>query len=199
MAQDTKIGITYEALYEILLREKQREELQQLDPQFWPQVLAYLREKQGFLDESRNKVDLFSAAEREKTTTTIRNVKRIIREMYDRREKKIIDIAMNKSRTGSKIIDTSNLLETERQFFEAVVNEMNFFRQGLLNNILDNRDPSMWLDREHPEEPEEVDHGPTLMPGMTRVTTTQHIPQFIGKELEVYGPFPAGETIILPQ
>ena len=39
------------------------------------------------------------------------NAKRIIKDIYERREKKILNIALIKSRTKSDVIDTSSLLE----------------------------------------------------------------------------------------
>lgn len=198
MASETKVKITYEALYDVLLREKQREALQPLDDSFWTDSLAYLREKQEILDSTRNKVDLFSAAEREKTAHQMRNVRRILKEIYDRREKKIIDIARNKSMTGSKIIDLSNQLGVEKQLFEAVVNELNFFRQGLLHNILDMRAPSMWIgDEAGTQEPTPPSAHPPE--GMTLTRMTIDVPQFVGSELEVYGPYKAGEMVPMPK
>lgn len=220
MVSDTKVALTYESLYEISLREKQREALQPLDLQFWRQALFYLREKQAMLEDSRKKVDIFSATERENVSQQIRNIKRILHEIYNRREKKILDIALNKSRTGSKIIDTSNMLDVERQFFESIVNEMNLFRQGLLNNILELLEPSMWLEEREEEgkeegKEEEEEEGTTgglngehvesrvlkdasISEGMAAIQAIQDIAQFIGKELETYGPFKTGELIILP-
>lgn len=198
MASDTRVKITYEALYDVLLREKQRDALQPLDPPFWTDSLEYLREKQEMLDSTRNKVDLFSAAEREKTQQQLRNVRRILKEIYDRREKKILDIAINKSRTGSKMIDTSNQLDIERQMFEALVNEMNFFRQGLLNNILDLRDPAMYLEGES-KHSEILSAKPSVPAGMILVKLSIDVAQFVGPELDVYGPYSAGDTAILPE
>ena len=180
------------------LREKQRDALQPLDTSFWTDSLEYLREKQEMLNTTRNKVDLFSAAEREKTQQQLRNVRRILKEIYDRREKKILNIAINKSRTGSKMIDTSNQLDVERQMFEALVNEMNFFRQGLLNNILDLRDPAMYLEGES-RHSEILSAKPSVPTGMALVKMSIDVAQFVGPELDVYGPYSAGETAVLPE
>jgi len=193
--------LTYEVIYDILLREKQREELQKIEDHFWRDTLGYLREKQGMLDETRHKVDLFSAAERDKTHTQLRNIRRVLRSIYDLREKKILDIAVNKSRTGSKIIDVGNMLDVEKQLFESLVSEMNFFRQGLLNNILELRSPSILFEGEDSSHDHERRSAPApvLPPGQAMVTLSREVAQFVGPELEVYGPFQSGEVAVLPE
>ena len=192
--------LTYEVIYDILLREKQREDLQKVDDRFWLDTLAYLREKQSMLDETRHKVDLFSAAEREKTGQQMRNIRRVLRSIYDLREKKILDIAVNKSRTGSKIIDVGNMLDVEKQLFESLVSEMNFFRQGLLNNVLEMRAPSMLFESEDAlhDHSRRSSPAPSLPPGQALVVMSRGVAQFLGPELEVYGPFQAGEAAVLP-
>ena len=111
-ADDQKeVLVTFETLYDALRKEKVREDLQNLPKHFFNDVLVYLREKQQAYDETQGKLDLFSSAEREKLTVQLQNIRRILKELYDRREKKIVDIAINKSRTQSNIIDTSNMLD----------------------------------------------------------------------------------------
>jgi DNA replication initiation complex subunit (GINS family) len=39
------VKITYETLFDLLRREKNRNELQQLDPSFYLDVVSYLKEK----------------------------------------------------------------------------------------------------------------------------------------------------------
>ena len=107
------VSITYEKLYGLLRKEKDSHEIQELDKTFFSDVVGYLKEKTSFMDEAAGKTDLFSAAERENTAIQLKNIRRLVKELYDRRESKIIALAMNKSRTGSDIIDTSALLVEE--------------------------------------------------------------------------------------
>lgn len=196
MGNDTKLSVTYESLYDILLREKQRDALQPLAAGFWADALAYLREKQAMLESTRNKVDLFSATEREKIYEQIKHIKQILKEIYNRREKKIVDTALNKSRTGSKIIDTGNQIGVEKQMFDAFVNEMNFFRQGLLNNVIDMREPNMWIGERGGHEANIPE--PPVQAGMTPIKMLAGVEQFVGPELDVYGPYKEGDTTSLP-
>ena len=47
--------ITYDALYEILRKEKYVAELQKIDKNFFQDVIRYLRDKQSLLDSQRTK------------------------------------------------------------------------------------------------------------------------------------------------
>ena len=194
------INITYETLFEMLRIEKNRDDLQELQPGFFEDVLAYLREKQQILDESRIKEDLFSSTEREKVATEMANIRRILRELYERREKKIINMALNKSRTRSNIIDTSKLLKEESGLFNRLVETLDKFRGGILLNMLDFRQPFIeekeekHLQLQPRRQEESADKGKTTK----LVRFLQPVPKFLGKELEVYGPFEEEDMATLP-
>ena len=95
------IKITLETLYDILRNEKKREDLQKLEDSFFLDVILYLQEKQALVVTKDTKENIFAAGEREKLDYELRSIKRILKEIYDKREKKIIDIALNKSKTDS--------------------------------------------------------------------------------------------------
>ena len=191
-----EVAITYETLYELLRREKSRDELQSLDAGFLPDVLNYLKDKQKMLDDAARKQDMFSLDEREKTQVQLVNIRKIVRELYERREKKILEMALNKSRTKSNMIDTTTLLVHERYLFDSIVSVLDSFRMSVLHNVLSLRDPTLTADMSAPlptahslveplPEPEPEKSTSTIK----RVKFTQPVEQFVGKELELYGPF----------
>jgi len=128
------IRINYETLFDLLRREKNREELQSLDKDFYEQVLAYLKEKKESL--SKKDDELFASAEKEKLKIQFQNIRRIIKELYERREKKAINMAMSRARTGSDVIDTSALLPSEREYFEDQVRLFVQYKDKVLDRIL---------------------------------------------------------------
>ena len=130
-----EIKITLETLYDILRNEKQREDLQQLNSTFFIDVVSYLKEKKKLLGSKQEEDDLFAAGEREKLEYELRSIKRILKEVYEKREKKILDIALNKSRTGSDIIDTGALLREEKEFYDLILDIMDGYRKGILLNL----------------------------------------------------------------
>ena len=213
--ESKEVVLTYEVLYEILRRERSREELQKLDDHFFNNVLAYLREKQKSYDESLAKNDIFSISEREKIQLQLQNIRKILRDLYDQRERKIIFMALNKSRTQSNIVDTSNLLPEEKIFFESTVSIFDKHRKGVLYKIVELRNPDLISQtqtqpRAQPESQTEsqTETKPTSNPKMQTETTTaqniktvkftKNIEQFVGTELELYGPFEAEDIVQLP-
>jgi DNA replication initiation complex subunit (GINS family) len=217
MAEDNRV--TYEMIYELVRREKSREELQKLDNAYLAGLLAFLREQDGRM-VGTGKSDLFAISERDQLIVQAQNTRRLVRELYERRERKIVDLAVNKSRTGSDLIDTSNLLPEERALFDMLVTSLDAFRRGILGNMLALKEPEAALLGYATPAPTSVSHAslfkavestpaekqeaPKAVPlaakdGMKKVRFTQQVEQFVGQELELYGPFEPGEEAELPE
>lgn len=140
-SQEKEVNITYNTLLEFFRLEKSREELQPLNEEFFPDVVGYIDYKKRMIKDAENQN--LSPEEKDRLTHEFLNIKKILRGMYDRREKKILNMAINKSRTGSNIIDTSTMLEEELMFFDRLVREFDRFRQGILNMIIDGNMPTI--------------------------------------------------------
>lgn len=130
-----EINITLETLYDILRNEKKREDLQELNDSFFLDVVNYLKEKKMLFENKKDEDDLFAAGERDKLEHELKSIKRILKENYEKREKKIIDIALNKSRTRSDIIDTGAMLKEEKDFYEQLIKLLNGYRNGILMSL----------------------------------------------------------------
>ena len=87
------------------------------------------------MEQQRHKQDLFANEEKEKAEKQLENIRKILKELYERREKKIIDMAINVSRTPSIVIDTSIMLKEEKMMYDKVLTVFNGFREGVFNNI----------------------------------------------------------------
>ena len=210
LVEDKEIKITYETLFELLRREKNREELQKLDDTFYLDVVNYLKDKFELVTKPQQ--DLFSVTEKEKTMRQLHNIQKILRDLYERREKKIINMALNKSRTDSDLIDTNNLLKEENTFFESLNEVLNMFRKGIIINILDGKLPLISKEvktkKELEEEKEEIeeeskeaekeDFKSAEELAIKKIKFLKPTPQFVGPELEEYGPYSVDETIELP-
>ncbi|MBW2985989.1 hypothetical protein KY333_01330 [Candidatus Woesearchaeota archaeon] len=225
--EDSKeVKITYETLYEILRREKSKDELQTLDESFFRDVLEYLQDKTKMIQEAVGKFDLFSVEERDNTHMQLTNVRRILKELYERREKKILEMALNKSKTNSNIIDTSNLLAKEHELYNQTVKLLDSFRKDVLLTLFELKTPVITELKKVPEpipsesktepgpmplestqKPPESEPTPTLKPTLEikpetnniKVKFLQKVDQFVDKELELYGPFEPEATAILPK
>lgn len=192
---DKGINITYETLFEFLMREKNREELQKLEPQFFSNLVEYLKEKQGVLNKEH--LDVFSEEEKEKTEKQLRSIKKVVKELYERREKKILNIALIKSRTASNVIDTSALLEEEKRLFESLVNTLDQYRTDILFSLISAKQPEIKTQLQEPKATEETPEQKQEKAVKT-IRFVSAVPKFLGKELEVYGPFEEEDIASLP-
>ncbi len=199
MAQE--VVITYETLFELLQRERERMDLQKLEPTFYQDTIAYVRDKRKILEATKNDSSPFAAEERKKTERQLENIHKILKELYERREKKIISIALDKSRTKSKLIDTSALLKEEKVVFDSVCNLLDSYRDAILSNLLnekmpfmDVQAPAMQLKREEMyfKSASEMKRKTKLLRFLSQV------PKFVGPELEEYGPYQEDDIANLP-
>lgn len=193
MEEESEVTITYETLFEILRREKERSELQKLDGSFFDNVLIYLKDKQTIIDKQG--VDVFSREERKKSEEQLENVRKIIGELYGKREKKILGMAVDKSKNRSAIIDNSSFLPEEKALFDNVVSVLRGGRENILLNLLELKKPGAeGSNLERPEGKVEKTGGKDTK----LVRFLSAIPRFVGRELEEYGPFDVEDIASLP-
>ncbi|MFH1134214.1 MAG: hypothetical protein V1735_07050 [Nanoarchaeota archaeon] len=188
-----EITITFETLFDLLRREKGREELQKLSDTFLEDVKRYIEEKA----QVQNTLNVFS--EQEQTRRQLENVRRILRELYERREKKILLLAINKSRTGSNVIDTRALLPEEQQLYADLVSVLDFSRNRILVDVLAPQHSA-----ERPAAEAQKRQGPKpMLPELQNPLVTlrflQPVPSFMGENLETIGPFEEEEIASLPR
>lgn len=201
--EETKeeVTITYETLFELLRREKERSELQKLDSTFFDNVLRYLKDKQVII--KKQQTDLFSAEEKRKTEDQLENVRRIIRDLYSKREKKVVNMAIEKSRNKSYIMDNSAFLKEEKELFDNIVRILDLGRDNVLLNVLALREPAE-LGNIAPERKENAAGIPEkpakeeIKKDTRLVRFLSAVPKFVGKELEEYGPFEEEDIASLP-
>jgi DNA replication initiation complex subunit (GINS family) len=203
------IAITFETLYDILRREKSREELQELKPSFFEDVVRYLKEKQNSLLSSGQE-SLFAGDDK----IQHQNIRRIIRDIYDLREKKIISLARDVSRTGTNLINMKALLAEEEEMYKDLLLLFDRYRTGVLNRVLlaEDRKPKTENElnalktenRELSSENREPKTEPTTLKRKVKsevktVLFLEQVPQFVGPDLETIGPFNQGDKAELPE
>ena len=209
------IKITYETLFDLLRREKNREDMQKLDSVFFDDVIEYLAEKVSLLKEQEKKHDLLSSDERNKTRNQLENIKKILQELYERREQKIIRLALNKSKTKSSSIDSSALLKEEKTFFDSLVSMLDHYRNSIIMNVLQLKSPKTegiaGMVAEEPKKPfdseqqnradekKKAEAMKAMEQSATRVIFINNVEQFIGQNLETIGPFAADQEAELPK
>ena len=177
-----KVNVTYDSIFELLMREKSREELQTLSPDFFNHLVSYVAEKKKTADTKS--MDTFSLEEKKRAARQLQNVNQMLTELYERREKKVLNMSMIKSRTGADIVDTTPLLGEEKMLFDAIVAQLDYYRNCILHRVLN---------------AENADTGQKEIKADTKVVRFIHpVPKFVGKELEVYGPYVEEDIAGLP-
>lgn len=228
-----EINITLEVLFDIQRAEKNRVELQRLPKNFFKDLAKYLQEKK-ILAEGNYQTGLFAAEEKEKASAQLKNIKKILAELYAKREKKIIELALDSSNLGSAA-DTASLLDEERMLFDRLVDIFGHYRKGILSRIVAGELPALeektkaeGIREEQRAEKRMAESAislPALSPapllsevkadeggelkirdagepnewqGAKMVRFIYAVPEFIGKELERYGPFEEEDITTLP-
>lgn len=202
------IKITYESLFDLLRRERNREELQKLEETFYEDVITYLSEKQSLLKMVAGADNYGVSADAEKTRIQFHNIKRILKELYDRREKKIVMLALNAVRTDAPPIDKTAFLPQEQLLYTDITTSCKQHRRSMLDTVLNQTMPVTTT----PPEPKSVpatkpDATSTPAPKQevtkkkdgTTITFTKAVPRFSGGEDQVFGPYNPGETATLPE
>ncbi|MBI2655955.1 hypothetical protein HYX06_06050 [Candidatus Woesearchaeota archaeon] len=190
-----EVLITYETLFELLKRERERSDLQKLEPGFFSDTISYIKDKKKIIDAKSDSV--FAPEERKKTERQLENIYKIIKELYEKREKKIIQLALDKSRTQSNLIDATPLLKEEKVFFDAATDLLDSYRQAILYTVLNEKLPFM-APLEEKKQKTEFKSALEIAKSTRLVRFSYHVPKFVGPELEEYGPFEEEDIASLP-
>ena len=78
--------------------------------------------------------------------------------------------------------------------FDELVENLNRYRLGILNNLLKNQLPDLKEEKENFIKLEEDEKGKNKI-----IRFLHAVPRFVGPELELYGPFEADEIATLPE
>ena len=228
--QEKELCISYELLFEILRREKNREDLQQIEPDFFGLVFDYLNtlyaELRQMHEDSHNDPQVDD--EIEKTQLKIQNLKKMVRDLYSRREKKIVGLAVMRSRTQQSIVNTSLLLENEKRLFDALVvllethkgDQLGVLAGTVAGNVgntgnvengvtATNKLPlnmsagvepsrSVPVALETSKISEPTPEVKPMVPSLVSVRFLSVVQKFVGPSLEIYGPYQKGDTAVLP-
>ncbi len=184
MGEETST-ITYEALYNLVRNEKTNDAIQEIHPDTYKQIVKYLTTKIRIYKKAKKNGN---DNEIERIKTQITSARKLIKDFYERRERKILQLAINKSRTKSDLVDDSALLEDEKMLFEEGTNILDKYRKNILLNLVNAKLPFG----------EEMDIGKeedtTIM-----IRFIGPVPKFLGLNKEIYGPFEKGDVANLPK
>ncbi len=185
------LAISYDLLFDILRYEKSREDMQALDKDFYKKVVEYLKQKDAILLSINT-----PTSERELTRIQVNNIKKILQEIYDRRERKIINLALYKIKTDSEMINTNVLLEEERIMFDNLFLLFSKYKSTIIDNVLSHKMPfaeNIDLPKQNRKQARVADPEQIIS-----IRFVKPVPRFLGPELDTYGPFEEQDIASMP-
>jgi len=197
-------AITFSELRKIQKEERRTDELKQLDDNFFIKVGDYLDRKKDVSEDNRE----------------YKNAKRVFRKILSLREDKIVKNARLSLKSNIKASEL-NMLPREQELFRKMKQEFNHHRdqiqeitnehQGKTNTEEIEKKPEIEENNEKPEQMEEIteeeeenkeeqnENSFDPEEGYEIVEITSEVPEFMGTDLEAYGPFEEGETTEIPE
>jgi DNA replication factor GINS len=161
MAEET---ITFELIRRIQREEQRVPKLTKLPENFYQNIAAYLQQKKKLIETKDDR----------KGGLEIKNIERLVEDIFNRRERKILNQAIISVRTN---MSPENLTEEEDVFFNVLLNSLKDRRNNTLKKML--------------EEVEEE--------FASLIVFKEDVPQFVGSDMKTYGPFKKGDIAKLPE
>lgn len=149
--------LTYETLRKIANDEKLSNKLTNLPPNFLKDVSAYLTKKSQVKETKEDAWELDSAIQ-------------TLQELFERRERKIVNLALDSTRTGAI---PEALTAEEKTFFNGLVNVINEFKSKRKQELQQTK--------------------------LEILAIKEDIPEFVGSDMKIYGPFKEGDIATLPK
>jgi DNA replication factor GINS len=156
--------ISFEVIRNIQREEQASATLTKLPKNFYEKVGEYLRRKKALQKKKEDR----------KSFIEIRNVERLIEDIFNRRERKILNQALITVRTN---IPPENLTEEEKEFFEKIVSFLKDRRKMVLDRII----------KVTPKKETQL------------LVFKEDVPEFVGIDMKTYGPFKKGDIAKLPE
>ncbi|MBR9679274.1 MAG: DNA replication complex GINS family protein [Nanoarchaeota archaeon] len=177
--------VNYKIIREIQRAEKENISLTKLEENFVNLIREYLYELAERRSKAKNEKSIFSDELAEQLESEFSNAKKIILDMFERRERKIIMKALTNTRTGAKIVESDNLLKNELEIYNAIKTELENNREKNLKNLL------------IPKKIENKTEQKVLK--TIKVKILEDIPSFVWDDEKTYGSYSKNEDADIQQ
>jgi len=177
----TEDALTFSELRKIQKKEKRQERLSELDKSFLLKVRRYLEMKKD------------SATQRE-----YKNAKRVFDKILEIRREKIVKnarIAVKSDLNSSEL----NLLPREKELFLDIKQVFRDYSDQVDKLVEGEKEFETEEVVEEETEPEEQEPEEDTEDGYQNVKIVSSVPEFMGTDLESYGPFEEGEKAEIPE
>ncbi|MBN1159750.1 MAG: DNA replication complex GINS family protein [Candidatus Diapherotrites archaeon] len=165
--------MTYDEIMKVRRLEKSATRLVKLAPDFYEQIEKFIAKE---LKKANGTISLDRVREFE-------NLKQAIIDIYNMREKKILNQALLASRSGNA--DTEHLTNSEKELYENLLLFLNRYRGNV----------NLYFEKEGGESKKST---PEPLNNVT-VSILEDVPSFVGEDMKEYGPFKREEVVELPK
>lgn len=183
-------SFTYEDIYELLRTEKYTTDLQPLKIEDLVKIKEYFDTKQILLDKQVEGSTFYNPEKKEKLKLELENAKRAIKDLYEKREQKIINRALFSSRTDFRLKDSTNMLLCESKLYDQLIELLKTGNKEFFEKI-------------ESSKPKEITPVPPTKdlkatPGRKLIKFKETVPEIMDTELNKYGPFKPEAIAELP-
>lgn len=155
--------ITFEFIRKVHREEQREPKLSIIPRDFYQKARKYLEQKRKLSLKQKDRL----------ASLEVKNVERLLKDIFNRRESKIVTHAIITARTD---IPPPNLIQEEKDFFEMMTNTLKTERDRVLNLLF----------KKTKEDFETV-------------KLKEDIEEFVGIDLKKYGPFKKGQVVKIPE
>lgn len=175
--------LTYKEICKKRRREEAKEDLVEIKEEFYNELSKYIRNKMDRYQDKKEK-NKGKMGDRivKKIEKEIKNTRKMARNIYDKREGKIVLRALSDARRETKIDDTSSMLPHEENLYFQIKEVLEKYRKNLLRHVLFG---------EYGRKGEGKNN--------KMVQLEEDVPEFVWKNNKKYGPFKKKRIANIPR
>ena len=204
-------AITFDLIRMIQREEQRQPKLSKLPDNFYTSVATYVA----------NKKKLAETKEDKRSALEIKSIEMLVEDIFNRRERKIINTAINSARTG---IPPENMIDEEMAFYNGLLDFIKTRRNEILKDMFkvtifgEEKKQEEAAKQPEAENAKEVElkaeetaailssHPPlSATTGISAkdlaslIVFKEDVPAFMGVDLKQYGPFKKGDIAKIPE
>ncbi|PIU63626.1 hypothetical protein COX58_01875 [archaeon CG_4_10_14_0_2_um_filter_Archaea_38_6] len=196
--------ITYSKIREYQGDERSKPTLVKLPENIVELVHIYLREKKSILEKNKNEGNLFSQDIYSRIEYELKNAIRCIANIFEIREKKIVDKAFQTAKNDVKVKDTTNMMYFEKRLFEQLVDLFNEYNKDCIIALLKEQKPLFRTVCENTENEEKVLKRESAFSNQESINKmlvkiTSDVPSFSWEDDSRMGPFNKEDVVFVPK
>ncbi len=176
-------------LMDIYRKERMSPYLQDLGEDFYSEMDSIVKELHSQYAECSGKGE---TSRHSRLLKELENVKTVIKDLYEIRERKVVLSALNYVRRDGEEIEVENLTEEEGEMLDGVIDVLRKNREVIREAIAEG------VERPIDEKPEKKAVQTEIKSSFVTVRIAKDMPSIVGADGKVYGAFKEEDIVSLP-